>query len=410
LKNAFVLPRDKFILGKTTNPMFSLPQRYPRAAFLTAVLLLLGWLISIKGGTSFRDHFGQPLGPDFLPFYSAATLLHEDRGGELYDFQSQIEIQSRILHSPQEYLHPYLNLPLFAWVLKPLALLEYQIAFALWTLLGVIVLFLSAWRLGASVSWSVWGWFPVFAATAYGQNSFLSLGIVSFCAWLWVDRRKAFLAGMMAGILLYKPQLILGLGLGFLILREWRVLAGMMTTALIGGGFSMVVLKNETIDYFRFSSERLPLLMSAPGAPFTQFFDTRGFLKLLVPTMGGVPLMIGWGSVLLLVLVLFWRWSWSCQREEMGRYRLMAGVLLLIPWGAPYLLLYDWILLLVPFWLLSRGGRDEKRELSESVGSIWIVSLLSYPISAWMLAQWGFAFQGAPLVLGWVTWRFFRRG
>ncbi len=387
--------------------MNSFFEKYSFVCRWVAAIFLLGWLLSIHGGFSKRDYFGQPLGPDFLPFYTAASLLNQNRGAELYDFHAQIDLQSTILNSPQNYLHPYLNLPLFAEALRPLALLDYRLAFMLWTLLGLAILTFSAQKLGKHFEWSWLGWFPLFAAIAYGQNSFFSLGIVAVCSWLWVERNSPFRAGLVLGLLFYKPQLMVGLVLGFLILREWRVLFGVGMMGGIGALLSWIFLREETLNYFRFSSEQLPLLMAVPGAPHTQFFDSRGFLKLLLPALSGKFLMLGWGIVLLIAIILFWKWSQFSKSKN--RSQRMAGIALLIPWGAPYLLLYDWTLLLVPFWLLSVGDFRNEKNREEIVGCLWIVALLSYPFSQWMFNHWGFAIQLAPLVLGVFTYRFFRK-
>ena len=73
--------------------------------------------------------------------------------------------------------------------------------------------------------WLLWAlcFYPVFAAISFGQNSLFSLAILALTFAL-LQRGRPFLAGMVAGLLLFKPQLLVGVGLLWTldVRRSWR--------------------------------------------------------------------------------------------------------------------------------------------------------------------------------------------
>src|SRR5438874_1926342 len=91
--------------------------------------------------------------------------------------------------------------------------------------------------------------YPSFAVVSFGQNTFLSFGAFALVyAALVRDRR--FAAGLAAGLLLYKPQLLLGLGLWWLfdVRRYWPAVIGVAVTGAILAGLSWLALPAETAD------------------------------------------------------------------------------------------------------------------------------------------------------------------
>lgn len=385
--------------------MSSLGERFSKIGLLTSLILIVGWLISIRGFTSYRDAFGTPIGPDFLQFYTGAKLFAEGNSHSLYDFKAQIETQSVILHSQQDYLHPYIYPPLFAWVLQPLAVFDYRVAFGLWSLLGLFILGGVGRWLRLRFVYSL-GWFPVFAALSYGQNSFLSLGIIALMGWMWIAKKNPLGVGVAAGFLLYKPQLFVALVPIFLILKEWQILLGMILSGGIYLLLSYCLVPEQTIEYQRFVMERIPSLVAAPGFPITQFFDTKGFFRLLFPQIGSGIQSALYILVMLFFLRLFWSWLKSIP-EENRRLR-MAGLVLVIPWTNPYFLVYDWTLLLIACGLLkSQSSMLQSDQGKKGIVLLWSVSLLSCAMAAKMFDYWGVAIQFAPLVLAYFTYRFF---
>lgn len=164
---------------------------------------------------------------DFMAFYTGATFVREGDGRELYDLTSQYRFQMELAGPPNTNWQPYVNPPLLAVALAPLSALPYRYAymgFAALTLLafvGAILLlkpelpaltrdrltWLTALLLTAS-------WLPLFRVMVGGQNTMLTLLLLTGIYVAWRGGRLV-LAGVFLGLLTYKPQFALLLGLVF---------------------------------------------------------------------------------------------------------------------------------------------------------------------------------------------------
>ncbi len=178
---------------------------------------------------------------DFPAFYAAAEIVWTGRGGDLYDFALQKEIENR--HWPdltgRYYIFPYP--PYFALIISPLAALPPLTAKAVASgLLFVCVLGAFATSRAVSpffqrhLSFSVFYLLtlvPLGGSIVGVQNTTISLLI--FCLFYWsVRTRNHVLTGIASSTLLYKPQFGAPLSL-FLIGRgKHAELAGLLLGAL----------------------------------------------------------------------------------------------------------------------------------------------------------------------------------
>lgn len=169
--------------------------------------------------------------PDFTVFYTAAKMLREGVGAQLYDSRAQLAVQaefvrnSDIRRGPLPYIHP----PFEALFFVPLTFLPYPVAFAAWNLINLAMLFGVAVLLKKSLlslqRIPVWqmvllclAFFPVFANFHQGQDAILLLLVVAL-SFRALDRDADFLAACWLGFGLFKYHLILPLAV---ILALWR--------------------------------------------------------------------------------------------------------------------------------------------------------------------------------------------
>jgi hypothetical protein len=131
--------------------------------------------------------------------------------------------------------------PTQAVFFAPFALLPPRTAYRL-TQLSVLIL---AWLTGLCFSLiserRIW-WpvailvilaFPGFTGTLHlGQNSVLSLALLT-AGWLLITRQRDAAAGVVWGLLVYKPTWLVAFALVPLLSRRWRMLAGMIGTAAV---------------------------------------------------------------------------------------------------------------------------------------------------------------------------------
>ena len=203
-------------------------------AWLAGGILWFAWFLSLLLGGGKFDLAGQVVGTDYVQFYAAGSTLQRGDGAHLYDFEYQKKLERDIVGKTFGGHHAFITPPFFAWVFVPFSLLPYMWSFAIWSLLGLAPLWLSLRWTGASQPGRWFGWaltlFPVFASISFGQNSLLSLGVLSLTYLLWCRERR-WLAGLVCSLVLYKPQL--ALGVGFLWLLE--LAARFKSVGRIGG-------------------------------------------------------------------------------------------------------------------------------------------------------------------------------
>jgi len=129
-------------------------------------------------------------------------------------FEYQRKLEQDIVGKTFVGHHAFITPPFLAWVYAPFSMLPYIWSYAIWSLFGLACLWLSLHWIDAAIPgrWFGWAlvWFPVFASISFGQNSLLSLGILSLTYLLWCRDRR-WLAGLVCSLVLYKPQLALAL-------------------------------------------------------------------------------------------------------------------------------------------------------------------------------------------------------
>jgi Glycosyltransferase family 87 len=192
--------------------------------------------------------------PDFTVFYTAARILRLGLGQQLYVgcVQNQVqkaftgELPSR--SAALRYIHP----PFEALIFLPLSWLPYRLAYVVWDLINVSVLFtlllllrpgvgiLRLLPLWESVLWTV-AFFPVFECLLQGQDSILQL---LFCvlAWNALEKEEDILAGCWFAFGAFKFQLMIPIVLLIAIWRRRRVLIGFAAVSLVLSAISFALV------------------------------------------------------------------------------------------------------------------------------------------------------------------------
>jgi len=189
-----------------------------------------------------RDRDGNLKGTDFLHLYTLGALASEHRGGDLYDMKAQATVAA--LRVPDAAGIRYLPLypPQVSIFFIPLAHLSYSWALLVWwifttVLYGICCYFV--WRACPHLRDS--GWTVALLATAYpaffhliawGQTSAIALACFTLVFYSLRNRRY-FVAGLVLGCLIFKPQLGLAATILFISLGKWRLLAGTLLSAAI---------------------------------------------------------------------------------------------------------------------------------------------------------------------------------
>ena len=379
-----------------------LPDGYPRLALVAGAVMWVIWGVNIALGPGNLDLNGQVIGTDHSAFHTAAVLLNEGRGDALYDYPDLPVFAARQeeLVGKPGFLDPYRNPPFYALLYYPTAGLKYAPSYAVWAALGLLI-FVGGLRMvhGPGVSQPlVWAlsFFPAFAAVSFGQNTFLSFGIFAL-VFAAVVRDQRFVAGLAAGLLLYKPQLLLGLGVWWVldVRRCWPALGGMMVTGLALAGLSWTVLPEETAEWVR----RLPDIAKYDRFEFYNLHNPRGFGDLLTGNRQ-IGTVVGLAGTLLAV-----GWLWRFRRRTADVRLIFAAAVFATLWGSPHTMTYEWALAVLPAVILW-DSRPDLRPLWIALFAVaWVALFISTPLTKGQLGLVGFAVQVSVPVLAWVAWR-----
>ena len=199
---------------------------------------------SYWAGTDRLARDGKFVTGDYPAYLTGAEIVHRGQGARLYDMALQREVQRELTGEPVRLM--YLTYPPgFPFALAPLAALPRADGFRVYglccaalfcatlALLRPVLPTLGATRSGwIVVALGFASFHPTARSIVGGGNAILTLGCV---AGIYAAYRRGFplLAGLCLGLLSYKPQFCLLLGLVFLVRGDGRVVAGALGTVAL---------------------------------------------------------------------------------------------------------------------------------------------------------------------------------
>jgi Glycosyltransferase family 87 len=285
---------------------------------------------------------------DFVTIWSAGRLAVVGQAAAAYDWPTLKLVDESVLGHPFEGYLGWLYPPTFLFVAASLSLFPYAIAFAIWVF-GTFLAYLAAIRaiVGDRKGYFLAAAFPaVVANIIVGQNGFLSAALIG--GTLTFMERRPICAGVLLGLLTYKPQLGILFPIVLLASGRWRVLiTATIVAALIAAaswaafgikswqaflpGVAYAVTSNGMIDW---------------GKLQTAFGLTRalGGSEVLAWTVQIVVAFIAAGAITVL-----WR---SRATSAIKAAALGVGTLL----ATPHLFAYDLVVLAVPLAFMFQLG------------------------------------------------------
>lgn len=173
---------------------------------------------------------GEPLGADFINTWTGAALVWRGQAQTVYDWLAYHAFQEQIVGAPLDFYH--YSYPPVLLLLAPLGALPYLVALGVWTLCGWFAFYLALrnafphhvllFALAAPA---------VLVNTLGGQNGTWSAALLA--GGLWLLPRRPVAAGILFGLLIYKPQLGLLLPIALLAGREGRAFGAAAATAIV---------------------------------------------------------------------------------------------------------------------------------------------------------------------------------
>lgn len=344
---------------------------YPRL-MLVATWLILGANIMFHDG--WQGGLGQIIGGDFIMFYSTG-LLYEDNPASIYDYDQQAKIQQQLVNpTVLPGLNPYMNPPYVAQVYGLLTKLPLEWSFIAWTALMIFFAILSIMVLIKIIPSEVknngltrtqfivliMSFFPFIESLQAGQNSGVTLLLIT-CLVYFSLRERHYLAGVMAGLMLYKPQYILGFLILWVVWKNIKSLLGFAFVAIFWIG-SFYVANGLSLFYtYQDLSQLFLTLPYIAGFPAYILVTLYGLLTTIFP-QSIQPFLYGLSQATLVIGMLFLVvYAYQSRKEPViDRTPAITLAILLPLLATPYALLHDLVILFPAFALWAHYNPSRK--------------------------------------------------
>lgn len=367
-----------------------------RFAVLFALLLLsVCWLAGGLGTSWWRqppalvNYAGSAIGRDFVAPWSASALALAGRPEAAYDQAAFRAAETQTIGAPVPFI-AWFYLPSFLLLVLPLATLPYLVALVLWLGAPLVALARLVHRLLPHPLAPVA--VVVFPGTAQclisGQNGIFSAALLA--GGLLAIETRPVVAGLLIGLLSYKPQLAVAVFAALLFGRHWRVLAVALAAALALAAASLAVFGWES---WRAGLAALGVARSALEAG--QISWDRLVTVFGAARLAGAGITAAYALQSLAALaamgILWWAWRRPASLALRG-----SALALAIPLTTPYAFDYDLVLLLLPLaWLVQEGLTTGFRR-----GEIALLALVwASPVAGWLLALWSHILLTPALLL-----------
>ena len=193
---------------------------YSRIVFGLTLVGGIAWIALSSGGL---DREGEPIGTDFVGFWTASRLALDGRPDLAYDVAAHWAAQKAVFGAKLGYTGFFYPPPTLL-VCLPLALAPYFCSLAVWLASTGYAFFRVARGFLPGLDPVTFLAFPgVFITAAHGQNGFLSAALIG--GGLLVIDRRPVLAGLLFGAMAYKPHLAVMLPFALTLARRWTTLA-----------------------------------------------------------------------------------------------------------------------------------------------------------------------------------------
>jgi hypothetical protein len=338
-------------------------------------IAVAGWIAMADG---LIDRNGKPLGTDFSNVYAAGTLTWQGRPAEAYEPALQHAAEKALFGGREVPFYGWHYPPFFFAVAVVVAALPYAWGLAIW-LAASFAAYLATIRaiLPGPQTPLIAAAFPaVFVNIGHGQNGFLTAALLGGALHL-LDRRP-WLAGVLIGLLAYKPQFGVLIPVALLAGGRWSSIGAAAATVAALVALSFVTLGGGVWHAFADSMTFTQTVVLEQGG--TGWEKIQSIFSAVRMWGAGVHTAYAVQTALALVLAASLAWLWRSDAAfELKASALASGSLL----ATPYVLDYDLVVLAVAIAFFVRHGlRRGFRTFEISVlAAVWIVPLLSRGIA-----------------------------
>lgn len=367
----------------------------PRVRLWACALLIgfaaaLAYLFATANGPN--DFLGRPLGADFSDVYAAGKLAGVGVPQDAYDFVRHYEAEKAIfgLQTP---FYGWHYPPFFLTVAKALAHLPYLSALLCWQgltfalYLGSLFLLTRTVGLDRDRLWLLLAIaFPaVFVNLTHGQNGFLTAALFG-AALAMLDTRPA-LAGILFGLLIYKPQFAMFVPVVLIAGRRWKSLTTACAAVAALILLTTVVFGMEIWTAFLASTRfRRQIVLEQGGAGFEKIQSAFAFVRHIGGSVeAAYAVQAAFSLWVLFTLVRLWRSGADFATKAIGL--VLASLL-----ATPYVMDYD-LVALAPAILLATahlGGRRQAPYAITMMAVLWGCPIVTRSVASATYFPFGF--------------------
>ena len=337
-----------------------------QAVYLMTACLQGIWIVGPGGGVP----------SDFVNVWAAGRLVLEGHPAAAYDWPAHKLVEEAAVGHPFAGYFGWHYPPTFLFVAAALSLLSYAGAYAFWVF-GTFPAYLAAIRaiIGERNGYLLAAAFPALLGNfIVGQNGFLTAGLIGGA--LFLLPRRPIVAGLLIGLLSYKPHLGLLFPIALIAGGYWRAFFGAALAATLMAAAAWLAFGSDTwAAFFANIGHASQAFLSDGWADFGKLQTAFGLTRML----GGSE-TLAWavqGAVALiaaLAVAVLW---WGRAPYEIKAAGLGAGAML----ATPYLYTYDLVVLAVPLAFLFRLGQTRgflPREMAGIGGACLLILIFPF--------------------------------
>ncbi len=352
------------------------------------------------------------LGHDFLALYYGGNCALTGHYERLYDLPATKAFEFNTGHaaglSLGKSFGPWWNPPFAAWMFAPFAALPYLSALHAWWSVSAICLAASMFLMGAMLrgNWKTRLLIPVFVLTSmpciqafcHGQNTLVSLLFLTTTVWFWRTDRP-LLAGLVCGLLFYKPQLGAAIAAVLCLTEGRRAILGVCLTGTALVLVNMLTMPGTLHEFVYHMPQNLKWIQEQNTYLWGRHVTFKAFWRYTVqgnsigPTTTATRVLWGLSEIALLAglgrVVIK---SMGRGRSLSQRDRLIAATIAAMPLLMPFYFDYDLLLLSVGIVVYAADRQNEPAAVSgENREDRWLI--WSWTLVFLVLMLWKFAFN-----------------
>ena len=344
---------------------------------------IVGW-IALSGGLI--DPNGKPIGTDFSSFYAAGAMVLDGHAVDVYDMAAHYARERQVFGEATPY-YGWLYPPIFLFAVTPLALMPYPLALAVWQgatfalYLAVIAAILQRLRRDDDKVARLWlstalAFPAAFVNLGHGQNGFLTAGL--FGAALVTLPRRPLLAGVLFGLLAYKPQFGVLIPFALLAGGQWRTFLAAGVTVIALAGAATLAFGPEVWHAFAASTETSRTLLLEQGN--VGFEKLQSVFAAVRMWRGGISLAYVVQAAASVITLFGVAWAWrTCGDRDLKAALLIVATLL----ASPHVLDYDLTTLApaIAFIIASRKQSGFNDYDVSALAMVWFAPLFARAIA-----------------------------